>query len=228
MTTAMQIPAELQRQLDEFTQEGRLLMAVTGGNLFPCDAMAIAVIDRSVQLARGFMPLLLAENVVAGAALLRLQLDNALRFGAVSKSADPHELAMLLIEGTQLDKTKGEDGERRTDGNLRKALNDPNFDRLYVWASSHVHLSGLHVRHLLQAARPRQDGRREFHIGGYEPYLPPGTTGMLAQYMVEAGERVIKVLAEWRLTREPFAAAACQRFTRSIAGQEKFVTSLLP
>jgi hypothetical protein len=51
-------------------------------NFFTLDFLAIATLNRSLCLVAGFCTLIESKNMVVAAPLLRLQLDNCLRFSA--------------------------------------------------------------------------------------------------------------------------------------------------
>ena len=94
---------------------GAALFAACGAQIFPCDALAFAILERSLNLLKSFHMLLSNGGYVAGAALLRMQLDSVLRFNGVAISGDPHGTASAMYGGTPLRKIKDRHGERMTD-----------------------------------------------------------------------------------------------------------------
>jgi hypothetical protein len=69
---------------------GELVLSAHRGDLYGFDLLAVATLNPSMCLLRGFCDLIASENFIAAAPLLRMQLDNCLRFYAgwlVSESA---------------------------------------------------------------------------------------------------------------------------------------------
>src|SRR6516162_1393286 len=75
-------------------------MRMTGadnGAVYPVDLLANAVINRSINLLRGYCDLVEKRNFICAAALLRLQLDNCLRFSAVFLVSSCHDFATEVL-----------------------------------------------------------------------------------------------------------------------------------
>jgi hypothetical protein len=133
-------------------QVGQTLYDTCAGDLFPCDLLAMAVLDRSLNLLSGVRLLLRNEGYICAAALLRLQLDNVLRFhGVVAATGDPHGVAQRIFAGEELGKIKAFDGERMHDTKLRGLLGAklPGIDSVYKATSGYIHLSTEHIRHFV-------------------------------------------------------------------------------
>jgi len=76
-------------------------MNAYGGKCYPVDLLAQAVLNRSLNLVEGFATLAQQRNMICCGALLRLQLDNCLRFYAVYLVKDPHDFAMQVLAANQ-------------------------------------------------------------------------------------------------------------------------------
>jgi hypothetical protein len=110
------------------------------------DIFMAGVLRRSYALTRGFFDLIASRNFTAAAALVRLQVDNALRTAASAWTRDPEEFFHLLLEGKQINKMLADDGKRMTDRYLcdRLALEHPWISQLYLETSAFIHLSDKH------------------------------------------------------------------------------------
>ncbi len=122
-------------------------MKASEGVLYPFDLLAIAVLNRSMSLTSGFITLMRRDNFVAAAPLIRLQLDNFLRFGAGWLVSDLHKFATEILGGTAVKKLKTRDDKRMTDHFLVE-----HFSKEYHWISSvydntsgYIHLSEKHM-----------------------------------------------------------------------------------
>ncbi len=139
--------------------------------IFRLDLLACAVMNRSLNLLLGFCSLIEARNFLAAAPLLRLQLDNALRFSAAWLVDDPHDFAWRVIRGTQVKNMLDRDGQKMHDGYLVKKLAEENpwVPEVYKQTSGYVHLSEKHV---FNAVSPEEDLRFLTRIAVGDEFLP--------------------------------------------------------
>jgi hypothetical protein len=70
--------------------------------LYPLDLLAIAVMDRGLSLIFGFIAQIRTNNFTCAAPLVRMHLDNVLRFYAAYISEDPHEFTFKVFEGNHI------------------------------------------------------------------------------------------------------------------------------
>src|SRR5437899_1352505 len=94
---------------------GLQMMKAADGAVFPVDLLAWAALNRSANLVPGFASLVEAWNLIAAAPLLRLQIDNCLRFYGVYIVSKPHEFAGAVLKGEQVRKMKDSKGKLMTD-----------------------------------------------------------------------------------------------------------------
>ncbi len=143
--TLPRIPHRARR--DEHFVLGRRFLATKGSGLYKLDLLAIAVLDRSLALLRGFCDLVERRNMIAAAPLLRCQLDNGLRFFAPSLTADPHECAEKVASGIAMRKIEDRSGKRMVDSYLVDQLTVQVswVKSLYAQASGYVHFSEQHI-----------------------------------------------------------------------------------
>jgi len=71
-------------------------------NLFALDLLAIAVYKRSISLINGFCDSIRNNNFICAAPLIRLQLDNLIRFYASFIVKNPHQFVSDVIEGKHI------------------------------------------------------------------------------------------------------------------------------
>jgi hypothetical protein len=117
-----------------------------GGAFYSLDLLANAAIHRSSNLVSGFSLLLKHDNFTSAAPLVRLQLDNCLRFYAAFLVDKPHDFACAVMKGTPVKKMKSSSNEKMTDSFLVEALakEEPWVTNVYSRASGYVHLSEKH------------------------------------------------------------------------------------
>ncbi len=115
--------------------------------LFPMDIFAIAVLNRSLCLSEAFCDLLEKKNFVVAASLLRLQLDNLVRFQAAWLVDKPHDFATSVLSGRKISELKDRNGELMKDFYLVKKLSAsyPQMKEVYKQTSGYIHLSEKHI-----------------------------------------------------------------------------------
>src|SRR5262245_14785945 len=99
----------------EVMDAGKILMNVDNGAMYPVDLLAFGVLKRHVSTSAALRQLIEAKNMVSARALLRLQLDTAVRFSAAWLVARPHEFARQVLGGKQINELSDRDGKRLTD-----------------------------------------------------------------------------------------------------------------
>lgn len=112
--------------------------------IFSTDLVALGVARRTYALVDGFVTLVRQKNPLCCGALLRLQLDTAMRFYACWLVEKPEEVALALL-ADNLDKIKSRDGKRLADCYLHRELSKQYGDwvsRVYRSTSGFVHFTG--------------------------------------------------------------------------------------
>ena len=84
----------LETSRDAHLEVGMCMHKAYGGAIYPLDLLASAVLKRSMALIDGFSAMIRAENFICAAPLVRLQLDNLLRFSASWMVEKPHDLVL--------------------------------------------------------------------------------------------------------------------------------------
>jgi hypothetical protein len=181
-------------------------LPLTGrGYKYKLDILAMAVLDRSLALLRGFCDLVEGRNMSAAAPLLRCQLDNGLRFFASTLVDDPHALAGDIARGTPVYKMKDRSGHFMSDTYLKQKLTVevPWAEQLYNQASGYVHLSEQHIINTIGI--PDEDGRTEIGITGCDGRVWTEQRYIEAIEAFDASTRLVLELVKiWsQVRREP-------------------------
>lgn len=163
---------ELSKKHEEI---GNSLSQACNASFFPADILAWSVLERSLQLLKGFCLLMRNEGYVCAVPLLRMQLDSVLRFSGIVTMDDPHGTAQLVMNGKALKDIKGMDGEKMTDKRLVKrfSVKNPEIQDVYDAACSYVHFSREHFAlFLARCKKINEDGSREIWIGNDDTHIP--------------------------------------------------------
>lgn len=208
------------RALSERHREvGAALYQACSGVLFPCDGLAMTVLDRSLNLVEGFLLLLPNHGYICSAALLRMQLDNILRLGGVTGSHDPHGVAESVIGGTELRRIKDASGRPMTDQRLLELLEprNPGVTSIYKQASGYVHLSSEHVLHFLARSARGDDGRRIFRIGNNDDHIEQEHKHALVKAFATVTRGVLALVDLWTDNRT--RAGSTEELRRRFTGE---------
>lgn len=147
-----------------------------GANLGHADFFVFGALRRTLAQARGFRELINSRNFPCAAAILRLQLDTAMRINALSLVDDPDAVCKAVLDGEQFNRVRDRDGNKLSDAHLRRKLAETHawIDPIYVRTSDFVHLSGRHFD--VSIARTDDETRTaHFQISGHDPERPEHT-----------------------------------------------------
>lgn len=114
------------------------------------DLFCCALLNRTVNLTRGFVIQIKDNNFVCAAPLVRINLDSLLRlFAAFQVEFSIDEFAEKIIKGNPINKIKDKKGNKMTDRYLVEELSkQDNFNwvkSVYSTGSEHVHFTSQHI-----------------------------------------------------------------------------------
>jgi hypothetical protein len=205
-TSLQQLVAHLRASEQLHLEVGRKMAEADGGKLYLVDLLANAVLHRSTNLVRGFAALVEQRNFICAAPLLRLQIDNCLRFYAVFIVEKPHDFAMEVLKGTQVRKLKDRTGAFMTDAYLSKQLNQihPWVARVYERTSGYIHLSDAHIFNTFASRSPdeEKEGLQRLTIGAGDCFEGDELYKEAAAAFIEATQVLLKYVIGWVKTKE--------------------------
>lgn len=198
----------------ELRRAGLAMGQAYGGALYPLDLLALAALNRSLALTSGFSAMIRARNFVCAAALLRLQLDTALRFAAAWMVSQPHDFAMSVIGGTSVRDLLDSDGKRMTDARLVSRLKEENpwIDDLYAQTSGYVHFSDKHLFNTVTSVG--EDGAFTLKASSVDEAVQPHHYLEAVVAFEECVDLFMRYLEGWTLTKD---AGSAQEAVRRIA-----------
>lgn len=154
---------------DELVRKGASIVGA-GADLSHADYFIFGALRRTLAQARGFRDLINARNFPCAAAILRLQLDTAMRVNALSIVDDVDAACRSVLDGEQFNRLKDRDGNKLSDAHIRKTLAQTHawISPVYERTSDFVHLSGKHFE--VSIARTDDETRMAyFQISGDDP-----------------------------------------------------------
>jgi len=195
--------AKLDRLKDQVTQQLVSAWTADEDRIFSTDLVALGVARRTYALVDGFVALVRQKNPLCCGALLRLQLDTAMRFYACWLVDKPEEVALALLDDRHLDKMKSRDGKRLTDAYLHEQLSKQYGDwvsRVYRNTSGFVHFTG---RAMLDARTDHDaaTGRESVSLQGPgRIWTEPEMVEMVSAFVESVGVTV-NLLYSWSYTK---------------------------
>jgi len=165
----------IDRLESELTRKGAAALDESA-DLGHADFFIFGALRRTLAQARGFRDLIAARNFPCAAAILRLQIDTAMRVNALSLVDDPDATCKAVLDGEQFNRLKDRDGKKMLDAYLREKLaaSHPWISPVYEQTSDFVHLSG---RHFEVSIVLTDDATRMayFQLSGHDPQRPDET-----------------------------------------------------
>ncbi|MGL4094432.1 hypothetical protein [Agrobacterium cavarae] len=162
---------------------------------------ALAAIKKTASLSHAFCTLARAKNTLAAAALVRLQLDTAMRMFGLTQVEDIETAGTWLMNDNSYRKLKARTGEALSDAFLHRKLDEkyPGLSEAYEAASAYVHLSGQHIKTGLWS----QEGSSIlfFDLKGTDDARPDEWFADIIDAFDQATRLTAELIAEFRLTR---------------------------
>jgi hypothetical protein len=181
---------------------GLKMLAADHGAFFGLDMFAIGSMKRSVAHCSGFRHLIVERNFICAASILRMQLDNALRFYAAWIVDNPHEFATRVLNGVQVNKIRDKTGALMTDAYLVKSLSKeyPWIGKVYQETSGYVHFSHKHIMHAMDGYDSTSRSAR-IRISGRDKELPEHIYLDAVEAFIAATDIFLRYLNGWIVTK---------------------------
>lgn len=175
------------------------------GSLYTLDILASAVFKRSLSLIRGFADLIRNKNFICAAPLVRMQLDNLLRFYASFIVSNPHEFATEILAGKDVRNLKDQEGNKMTDRHLVDKLSKEFkwIKPVYEKSSGYVHLSNEHIYNSMSTSSDGETRTFNFIIGDTDSEFVKDELIINAiDAMTEITKILLKHLHGWAWTKD--------------------------
>ncbi len=177
------------------------LLEADEGNAFGLDFLAAAAYKRSMSLCTGFTTLVRSENYQCSAALVRLQLDTALRFFAAFIVDKPHDFAIEVLKGEHIRKMIDRDGNKMTDQYLKEILGKKYewVPRVYDATSGFIHLSDKHIFSIWEG---QNDNTFSMRISAVDEHFSDELWIEMADAFIASTDVLFEYLNGWVFTKQ--------------------------
>ena len=142
------------------------------GAIYPIDLFVMAAIKKTLSINRGYVSQLREDNYVCGAALLRIQIDSALRLHASTLVKDTTKFVGEIMDGKPMNQLRDKKGKLLTDTYLYNEVSKsyPWITNLYKESSGFVHLSEKHF--FATYSRSNEERHPQFILSEKDEFIP--------------------------------------------------------
>lgn len=216
----LELISALDKSTSEFIDSSYRIMKAGNSKMFSLDLLACAVNNRAFSLAKGFVTLVKKDNYLAAIPLIRLQLDNGLRFFAATLVENSNDFFDHYISGKAIKDYKDINGKNLSDYYLTKQL-EKHFKgvrKLYNDTSGYIHLSDTHLFATTSTMKSNIKERKiQIRIGNFDIFSIESKIDFL-KTMIEISEIVLIIIEHWKFEKERLSLiidnkANCQQRT---------------
>ena len=196
--TLENILTELENFHNEFISSSQRIMEAGNSKLFSLDFLALSVNNRAISLINGYVTLVKTKNYLTAVSLIRLQLDNALRFFASTLVEDSNDFAMHFIDGKPIKDYEDINGKKLSDNYLAKKL-DVYFkgtQKLYNDTCGYIHLSDKHFFPTVSKEK-KENLKIGIQIGNSDNFTIDERLDF-SNTMLEVSKLVLIVIEQWK------------------------------
>lgn len=197
---------EIDHLLKELDEKTKLLakmgktMLMTPPGFYAFDIFVTGLLNRSVNLVKGFISLMKDKNFIAAAPLVRLHLDSLLRlFAPQLINFDIDQFALKVIGGTHIRQIKDKETQKMTDARLVEKISTLEafhwVKQVYDTSNTYIHYSD----HLIFAAMKAtgEKGQVNFTVGQHDEFIPDAEKHGAAHWMNEITDGIIFLTQSW-------------------------------
>lgn len=183
--------------IDESMNYMKIGMDEGEGALFTLDLFVSAIVNRSIALMQGFLVLSKENNYISSVPLIRLQLDNCLRFYASTLVTDSNAFFLKYLGGEHIEHMKDHSGKEMRDAYLAKELDKlfPGIHSLYKNTSGYIHFSNTHSFVQTNIVKGKE-GTIGTRVGRYDFYSIDKKVDF-AYNMLKVSEILLSLVKTW-------------------------------
>tara|TARA_R110001583_G_scaffold12279_7_gene54622 strand:- start:125 stop:856 length:732 start_codon:yes stop_codon:yes gene_type:complete len=189
-----------------FIKESKIFLTIGStedgkGSVHQMDLFVSAIVNRGISLSRGFKTLAESNNYICAVPIIRLQIDNCLRFYASTLVTDYNDFFMQYLSGSHIRNIKDAFGNKMTDNYLAKKLDKevfPGILNMYQNTSGHIHLSNEHTFMHNQIEKHNEDEMTMKTIIGGHDFFKVDQKVDFAYNMFKATEFLLDLVKSWK------------------------------
>lgn len=163
-----------------------------------------SAINRAMNINRGFTTLTKDDNYSCAIPLMRLMIDNCMRFWGISLVDDKHYYIRVWGSGEKISTIKDRNGKKLTDKHLSEcfALLYRGVDKTYNDACAFVHFSEQNL-YITAKVDKQKERRVDLRIDGYD-HFPETTKNNIDKWMLYLNNVLIDTIRTISQTFLPY------------------------
>jgi hypothetical protein len=163
-----------------------------------------SAINRAMNINRGFTTLTKDDNYSCAIPLMRLMIDNCMRFWGISLVDDKHDYIRVWGSGEKISTIKDRNGKKLTDKHLSEcfALLYRGVDKTYNDACAFVHFSEQNL-YITAKVDKQKERRVDLRIDGYD-HFPETTKNNIDKWMLYLNNVLIDTIRTISQTFLPY------------------------
>ena len=163
-----------------------------------------SAINRAMNINRGFTTLTKDDNYSCAIPLMRLMIDNCMRFWGISLVDDKHDYIRVWGSGEKISTIKDRNGKKLTDKHLSEcfALLYRCVDKTYNDACAFVHFSDQNL-YITAKVDKQKERRVDLRIDGYD-HFPETTKNNIDKWMLYLNNVLIDTIRTISQTFLPY------------------------
>ena len=163
-----------------------------------------SAINRAMNINRGFITLTKDDNYSCAIPLMRLMIDNCMRFWGITLVDDKHEYIRVWGSGERISSIKDRNGYKLSDKHLSEcfALLYRGVDKTYNDACAFVHFSEQNL-YITAKVDKQKERRVDLRIDGYD-HFPETTKNNIDKWMLYLNNVLIDTIRTISQTFLPY------------------------
>jgi hypothetical protein len=187
----------------EFLQSAERIMKAGRSRINKLDYFSLSVINRAISLNKGFRTLLDAENTLCAISLVRLQLDNLMRYNAILVCNNPFELMEHILHDKPINTYK-EGKQSFSDSFLAQQLDKrfkSSFD-LYKHLCNYIHYGYTHVDYIFREKEVKTEKSSHVVVIGDNDNFSLKDKIDYAENLLNISHNLIALMNEWAIVKD--------------------------
>jgi hypothetical protein len=178
------------------------MLTMSAGDIYHMDILTMAVVNRALELSEGFKDLILSKKFLCAAPLLRLQIDNLLRYSAAWLVDKPEDFVTEVMRGTPVKKLNDSSGKKMLDFYLVEKLTKdiPWVKSVYDKTCGYIHFSESHFHKVMLSTS--DNGEFSMGIGSQAREVPESTYIEAVDAFNSATLEISKYVYGWLKTKD--------------------------
>jgi hypothetical protein len=197
---------DLEALIEESIQIGKLMIETHA--LYSYDLFCSAILNRTVNIIRGYITLIRDKNFIAAAPLVRVHLDSLLRlYASTIIDYNVDDFSQKILSGESIRKMNDSQGNKMTDYYLSKELSRfKGFEwvrKLYEVGSGHIHFSN-NIEFATTRIKPGTTRVIESVISKCDDFISLDEKEAATRRMIQVTNRTLSIISLWIKQKETY------------------------